>query len=126
VRQHMTTHTETPLAKDTLYGITGANRQGASLIGASLDDDPKAVVTVIDAFVYAWQGGNRPPKKIVDPEDAPFALGSLWGQQIVRSFGWEWGMITFDQHNNTKAPGVLSPDRSLAIYPIHFLMGCLR
>ena len=122
----MATHTETPLAKDTLDGIAGSNAQGAALLGLSVDDDPKKIVTAIDEFVYAWQGGKRPSEKVIDPEDAPFALGSLWGQQIVRRFGWEWGMITFHQHNNTKAPGVLSPDRSLAIYPIHFLMGCLR
>ena len=35
-------------------------------------------------------------------------------------------MVTFHEHGDSTAPAVLSPDRSLAVYPIHFIMGCLQ
>lgn len=35
-------------------------------------------------------------------------------------------MVTFHEHGDSMAPGVLSPDRALAVYPIHFVMGCLQ
>ena len=122
----MGTHSETPFTNDGQASMDRAGAEGAAVIGVSPGDDPKTIVEAIDAFVYAWQGGKRPSPKVLDPEDAPYALGALWGQQIVRRFRWDWRTITFHEHNNSKAPGVLSPDRALALYPIHFLIGCLR
>jgi hypothetical protein len=50
----------------------------------------------------------------------------LWGEQLVREFGWEWSAVTFHDHNDSKAIGVFTRDRSLAIYPWHFIVGCLE
>ncbi len=88
--------------------------------------DPLTVIQAIDAFVDAWQLGQDPLAEQFDPEDAPYALGSLWGEQLVRRFGWEWAMITFHDDEDSVAPGVVSPDRGLAVYPIHFLIDCLE
>lgn len=118
--------TEQPLPKKTAQLLKGASRDGLAVLELDEAATPQAVVDALDAFVDAWQEGSRPPKKALDPEDAPFALGSLWGEQMVRQFKWEWGMITFHEHGDSEAPGVLSPDRALAVYPIHFLMGCLQ
>ena len=35
-------------------------------------------------------------------------------------------MVTFHEYGNTSAPGVLSQNRAMAVYPIHFLLGCLK
>jgi hypothetical protein len=118
--------TEHPLEASTAEALLGSNEQGLHILGLDDSADPPTVINAIDEFVDAWQQGDRPPADELDPEDAPFALGSLWGEQLVRQFGWEWGMITFHDHGNSKAPAVLSPDRALAIYPIHFLMGCME
>lgn len=117
---------EQPLEPDTADALEESNRDGLRILKLDERADPETVIKAIDAFVDAWQEGTRPPETLLDPEDAPFALGSLWGQQIVRQFGWEWAMVTFHDHGDSVAPGVLSPDRALAIYPIHFLMGCLQ
>lgn len=117
---------EQPLAANIATPLAGAIRDGLSIVGLDETADPKTVIDALDAFVYAWQGGQRPPKEELDPEDAPLALGSMWGAQLVRQFNWQWAMITFHDHGNTIALGVLSPDRALAVYPIHFLMGCLQ
>jgi hypothetical protein len=124
--QLMTKITEKPMSADTASSLTGASRDGLAVLGLDAAAEPKAVIEAVDQFVFDWQDGKRPPPDKLDPEDAPFALGSLWGEQLVRRFGWEWAMVTFHDHGNSVAPGVLSPDRALAVYPIHFLMGALK
>lgn len=121
----MATHSEEPIPTETMEYLKGAVDEGAKLVGRGVDDEAEQIVASVDAFVFAWQCGKRPPKDTIDAEDAPFALGSLWGQQLVRVFDWEWRMVTFHEHDDVVAPGVLSPDRSLAIYPMPFVMGCL-
>ncbi len=61
-----------------------------------------------------------------DDDEPAYTFGSLWGTQLVRQLGWEWGWVTFHDHGDTRAIGVFSPDRALAIYPFHFVHGCLR
>ena len=122
----MKTHTEADLPPSTRDGIDASAAEAAGWVGVSTDDEPAKIVDAVDAFAFAWQCGTRPPASEIDPEDAPFALGSLWGNQLVRRFGWEWRMVTFHEHGDSVAPGVLSPDRALAVYPIHFLIGCLQ
>src|SRR5262245_25002665 len=125
-RKKTKTHSEAPIKPSIFSNLKGAASDGAALLGVSISDDPDSIVAAIDAFVFAWQGGKRPAKKVIDPEDAPYTLGSLWGEQLVRKFGWDWKMVTFHEHGDSTAPGVLSPNRALAIYPIHFVIGCLQ
>lgn len=122
----MKTHSESEINPSTLESLKGSSGEGAEVVGVSTSDDPDAIVRAVDAFVFAWQGGDRPSELAVDPENLPFALGSLWGEQLVRKFGWDWKMVTFHEHGDTSAAAVLSPDRSLAIYPFHFVHGCLQ
>jgi hypothetical protein len=82
------------------------------------------IVEAVDEFVHNWQKGKRPP---VDPDDdLSLTLGSLWGEQLVKTLGWQWTGVTFHEHGDTNAVGVVSPDRSLAIYPFHFVYGCME
>ena len=106
--------------------LTAEVAAGAKSLGVSPDDDPAKIVAAVDAFVFDWQCGDHPPASVLDAEDAPFRIGAVWGEQLVRAFGWEWAMVTFHEHGDSTAPGVLSPDRALAVYPIHFIMGCLQ
>lgn len=122
----MKTHSEQPLSADTAAAVGAEIERGTRLLGVAIDDDPATIVAAVDAFVYAWQCGDRPTASVLDAADAPFILGAVWGEQLVRRFGWEWRMVTFHEHGDSVAPGVLSPDRALAVYPIHFVMGCLQ
>ncbi len=117
---------EKPIPEKTMASINGSWREGLAVLGLKEQAEPEQVIKAIDQFVFNTQQGKRPNLGKFPAEDLPFALGTLWGQQLVREFGWQWGMITFHDHGNSTAPGVLSPDRSLAIYPIHFLIGALR
>lgn len=69
---------------------------------------------------------SEPELSELDNEEVALLLASLWGEQLVRQFGWEWGSMIFHDHGNTTAVGVFSPDRSLAIYPFHFIFRCLE
>jgi len=122
----MIMHSERPLRDDTTEALRAEVERGTKLLAVSPDDDPAVIVAAVDACVYDWQCGQKPPESVLDAEDAPFTLGAVWGQQLVRAFGWEWVTITFHEHGDTTAPGVLAPDRALAVYPIHFIMGCLQ
>ena len=51
-------------------------------------------------------------------------FGCLWGEQLVRQFGWEWRQVVFD--DGSVFFGVVSEDRSLAIYPLYFMLGCMQ
>lgn len=117
---------EQPLRGKALAGIQNCAQEAMKLLAVSAKSSPAAVVEAIDAFVYRWQKGERPSAKILPSNDAPLILGSLWGQQLAARFGWEWAMVTFHEHGDSVAPGVLSPDRSVGVYPVHFLMGCLQ
>src|SRR5262245_59146522 len=105
--------TEQLLRPDTASLLQGAAKDGLRILGLETTAEPTAIVEAIDKFVDNWQLGKRPPADTLDPEDAPYAMGSLWGQQLVRQFKWEWGMITFHDHGDSHAPGVLSPKRDL-------------
>jgi hypothetical protein len=122
----MKTHSEQTFSADTAAAVRAEIERGTQILGVAPEDDPEKIVAAVDAFVYAWQCGDRPPASVLDAEDAPFTLGAVWGEQLVRQFGWEWRMVTFHEHGDSVAPSVLSPDRSLAVYPIHFIMGCLQ
>jgi hypothetical protein len=117
---------EQPLGASVAGALAGSNQEGMRLLGIS---DPNAkpgmVVEAIDAFVYDWQKGRRPRDISIKPDDVPFALGSLWGEQMIRQFGWQWVKVAFLDRKNLVAHAVVSHDRSLVIYPFHFLMGCL-
>lgn len=122
----MKTHSERPFPASTAEALREEVALGMGLLGLSPDAEPATAVAAVDAFVFDWQCGKRPPAHVLDAEDAPFRLGAVWGEQLVRALGWEWAIVRFHEHGDSTAPAVLSPDRGLAIYPIHFIMGCLQ
>ena len=120
------THSEKPFSDSMAESLRAEVERGLDLLGMAPDDEPANIVAAVDAFVYSWQCGDKPPKHVLDTDDAPFTLGAVWGQQLVREFQWEWRTVQFHEHGDIMVPGVLSPDRALAVYPIHFIMGCLQ
>ena len=116
--------TEEEVAPSTLASIEGAAGEGADLVGVRIDAPASEVIAAINKFV------SKPPKRrrgrVDNWTDRALPLGSLWGQQLVRHFGWGWAWVTFHDHDDSKAVGVFSKDTSLAVYPFHFVFGCLE
>ena len=107
-----------------LTNINGSAVEGASLAGVAVDDPPLEIVTALNAFVA--KPPRRPRGRVDNWTDRALPRGRLWGQQLVRQFGWEWSGVVFHDQGDTKAIGVFTEDRSLAIYPWHFVFGCLE
>ncbi len=107
-----------------LANIEGSAGEGAEYAGVEVDASPLEIVTAINKFV------SKPPRKrsksVDNWTDRALPLGSLWGCQLVRHFGWEWSSVIFHDHDDSKAFGVFAKDRSLAVYPWHFIFGCLE
>jgi hypothetical protein len=120
--------TEEPMPAEIKDTIRGCAEDALKVLGASFDTaDPSAIVEAIDVFAYRWQKGDRPATDVVeDGEQARLIFGSLWGEQIVKQFGWQWAKVTFHDYDDSFAFGVFSPDRSLAVYPLEFMLGCLQ
>ncbi len=80
------------------------------------------IIAAIDETVYELQMTQSPP--LPDEGDPAISLGSLWGEQLVGDFAWEWAAVHFGA-DGTKSIGVVSANRSLAIYPLYFARACL-
>ncbi len=115
---------ENAIPEETLATIQGSAEEALNVLGGAFADaDAPKLIEAVDDFIYRWQKGERPSEEIVEAEDAPIMFASLWGEQVVREFGWEWVHIMFDDELGTYA--VVSPDRSLAIYPFNFVAECM-
>ena len=116
--------TETPIDAEVLGNIQGCASDAASMLGIDANSGEIDLVTAIDEFVFAWQKGDRP--EVSADDDLSLTLGGLWGQQLVRKLSWQWASVTFHEHDDASAVGVFSTDRCLAIYPFHFIYGCME
>jgi hypothetical protein len=122
--------TEEPLSDSIAENLVGAASEGADIVDVDVDDEPLAVVQAINRFL-------EPPKKgwfwtptadanVDNWTDRALPVGSLWGQIIVRHFGWHWASLIQHDQDDFKAIAVVSEDRSLAVFPFHYCFGCLE
>ncbi len=115
-----------PATDAVLTNLRGCAADAAGVLGLAADATPAGRVAAVDAFVDRWQHGDRPAAGVVAADDVPYLLGSLWGAALVAALGWAWAEVTFNRHKETAALAVVSPDRSLAIFPVHFVLACLE
>src|SRR5262245_22757084 len=115
-----------PLSDETMASIRGCANDALKVLGPKYASaEPATVVEAVDKFAYRWQKGKRPSTEVVeDTEQARLIFGSLWGEQLCKRFGWEWAQVNFG--DESVAFGVVSPERSLVIYPLDFMLGCMQ
>jgi hypothetical protein len=116
--------TEEPLPSDVRASIPGAAKEGAALVGVSLDDEPIRIIEAINEFVAKPKKGSW-FKRIDNWNDRAMPLGALWGTQMVRRFGWDWTFVV-DREEDFKAIAVFHRNRSVGIYPFDYVFGCLE
>ena len=116
--------TDRPIGDAVLTNLRGCAADAAAVLALSLSATAAEVVAAVDGFVHRWQRGEHPAG--VDAADVPYLFGSLWGEQLVAALGWAWAEVTFRRHDGVVATAVVSPDRALAVYPIHFILECVR
>ena len=115
-----------PLSDAAMASIRGCADDALQVLGPQYASaDPTQVAEAVDKFAHRWQKGKRPSTELVeDTEQARLIFGSLWGEQLVKQFGWAWRQVNFS--DGSVAFGVVSPDRSLVIYPLDFMLGCMQ
>jgi hypothetical protein len=113
------------MSDETMVSIRNCANDALSILGPEYASAvPATVVAAVDEFAYSWHKGKRPPTDVVEDIDtARLIFGSLWGEQLVKQFGWEWAKVNF---SDGVAFGVVSPDRSLVIYPLDFMLWCMQ
>lgn len=116
--------TEHPLDPKITASLGGAATEGAALLEVSMDAAPKTIVEAINAFIADPPADG--PAKVDYWEERALPLGCLWAAQMIREFGWTWATVIQHDHADYKAVGLFSPDRSLAIYPFHYIYGCFE
>jgi hypothetical protein len=117
---------ESSLSAEILENIEGCAGDAVALLGLDTSRRPASVEKVlesINAFLLRSQKAKR--KDATTYDDLSFNLGSLWGEQLVKSLKWEWVCLTILNKERSKAVAVVSPDRSLAILPFDFVYSCL-
>ncbi|WP_218508835.1 hypothetical protein [Variovorax sp. dw_308] len=84
------------------------------------------IVAGIDAYIQKRQGPLLfASTKGFDGDDADAgrALGTVWGNQVVREFGWEWICMTLGEAEHFV---VASPDRALVVFAHEYVWKCLE
>jgi len=103
--------------------INGSASTAMQLLHLDSHASQERIVSAIDECIYQMQKGSGPS---IGEDELPNCLfGSLWGKQLETKLGWEWAEICFHKYEDARAVGIFSPDRSLAIYPFHFIESCL-
>jgi len=123
---------ERALKPQELKEIADHSSRAMSSLGLSAaQPQPVDVCQAIEDSVERWQAQQRSPlKKLLSRGAAPsptataLGLGFLWGNQLVRQFGWAWTCIQKDGQG--EAYSVVTNDRSVAVYPTHFIKACLE
>lgn len=78
-----------------------------------------------DAFVYDWQQSGKPATDAIESDELIYALGIVWGSEVVDAFGWAWVDLTFHEFDDWVGRAVVSADRSLMILPFAHIHECI-
>ena len=113
-----------PVPPHITGSLHGTIETGNDILGF-LTKSTDEIIAGIDELVCSGQKDIESLRKQYDNELIEGVLGALWGDQLVRTFGWKWIWIEF---RNSKVHfhelGVVSPDESLVIYPVSYVMAC--
>lgn len=83
---------------------------------------PAEVLDAIDKRIDWIQDASDKDTRALDPERTLLGLSMLWGEQLVKEFGWTW--VCFEGAGNMLA--VVAGNRSFVVAPIHFVRACLE
>jgi hypothetical protein len=116
--------TEKSVPADMAETVKNCANDALEVLGGEIaKKSPKVIVAAIDKFARKWQKGDRPPPDVGSAQDVGFSFGCLWGEQLMRQFGWQWALLETEESRNL---AICSTNRSLVIYPLGFLSACLE
>lgn len=116
--------TDRSLDSEERAEITRFMKMALKQIGAdrAAAPDPDKLQTLISRAIdqYRKQDEFRRKASLLD---ASVSLGSLWGQLICDQIGWTWAFVKMG--DGKEYYGVVSPNRSHLIFPIHHIQELL-
>jgi len=117
--------TENAVDQELLDNIQACAEEAAGMLAIDMTTaTPSSIVEAVDGFVFDWQKGQQ--AEFHEDDDPALMFGSLWGEQLVAELGWQWSSVIFHEQDDSVAVGVFSPDRAMAVYPFHFVFGCME
>ena len=89
--------------------------------------EPEQIMQSLDSHIDKLQAALRAgPRVRTDTgqslDQLALGIGLVFGDQLVRRFGWEWTCIVRDGKDYY---AVVTLDRSLVDYPVEFIKACL-
>ena len=92
--------------------------------GLKASDSPELIIARIDQYIQELQESDSIPWDAWYEYYAP--LGTLWGEQIGRTYGWEWERIWLEEHEGDFVYAIVSPNRSMMVYPFQYIISCVE
>ena len=117
---------ERPLGADLRREINELAAAARDLLGlGATGGSPKDVVAAINQSLATsgWLAHTG-----LEADEAAIALGSLWGEQCIRAFKWEWVALTepdADDEDDAHV-AVVPSDRRFVIFPTYFIRTLLE
>ena len=98
---------------------------GLEMLGnLKASDPPEDIIAEIDRYLMSLQERDSIPLDAWYEFYTP--LGALWGEQIGRTYGWEWEKVWLDEHKGDFVYAIVSPNRSMVIFPFRYFIDCVE
>jgi hypothetical protein len=96
-------------------------RAGLTKLRVESDASPQRVIAALREHLDA----ERTNVNALDHDGDSYAdfileLGHVWGDQLVRGYGWHWGMLQFDGQDGGKH--VIYPEGLAYVHPIRLVL----
>ena len=79
-------------------------------------DDPSFLIGALHLLIEEGRAGRLAS---VPLDDLATYGGVVWGDELCRLAGWEWCYLTLE--DGPEGASVVTPDRALAVMPIHLV-----
>lgn len=112
--------TDRPVNTHERAKLSGFIQSAMKHIGAerASSPHPDKLVELISQAIDLYRNLDAPRR-----QEASVSLGTLWGQILCDQLGWTWVSLKLD--SKTEVFGIVSPNRSHVIYPMHHVNALL-
>lgn len=69
--------------------------------------------------------GKKPAYTEDEILDKALMMSAFWGEALIERFGWHWALLELEEDEDPQV-AVISPDASLSVLPMLFIMHCFQ
>lgn len=108
---------EKVLGKVDLKDLDKETDKGWQYLDVSKNMSPQVVAKAIQAAVRKLRQESLPEEQL---QHVALGLGGLWGEQVQKTYGWQWCYLKFPENDN-ELLALVSPDRAYCVLPLNFI-----